>query len=398
MTKLSFKITTNEGKARCGTLKLKHGTVKTPELMLVATKGTVRALSSDDLNEIGAQMLVSNTYHLMLKPGSDVVKHFGGLHKYMNWKKPIVTDSGGFQAFSLGLGQEHAVGKMYFPGEHEHLKKREGRKNIAKITNKGITFRSVYNNSVQKLTPIKSIEHQHNIGSDVILVLDECTSPLSSKEYTAESLERTHRWAKECLDYHNASDSDQAIGGIIQGGVWEDLRKKGAEYIGNLGFDYMAIGGSMGKSKKEMHDILNWVVPLLPPDKPRHLLGIGVVEDIFEAVSRGIDLFDCVSPTRVARNGYVYVRPPIGIKSRKFRYKLTIKYNLDEKGLDPNCSCKVCKNYSRSYVNHLLKTSELLGYNLISYHNVFFMVNLMKEIREAIAKGKFEDMKKEWGI
>lgn len=396
MSKLSFKITSNEGKARCGTLKLKHGIVKTPELMLVATRGTVRALTVDDLNEIGAQMIVANTYHLMLKPGSDILKEFGGLHKYMNWNKPIITDSGGFQAFSLGLGQEHAVGKMYFPGEHEHLTKREGRKNIAKISNKGITFRSVYNNSVQKLTPVDSIKHQHNIGSDIILVLDECTSPLSSKEYTAESLERTHRWAKECLDYHKSTDSDQAIGGIIQGGVWQDLRKKGAEFIGSMDFDYIAIGGSMGKSKKDMYNILDWVIPLLPEEKPRHLLGIGVVEDIFEAVSRGVDLFDCVSPTRVARNGYVYIKPPLGVKSRKFRYKLTAKHSHDKQGLDPSCSCKVCKNYSRSYVNHLLKTSELVGYNLISYHNVYFMIHLMKEIRLAIAEGRFEKMKKDW--
>ncbi len=392
---LSFSIAAKEGKARTGILRLKHGSVKTPELMTVATKATVKALSSEDLEEIGVQIVIANTYHLMLKPGADKIEKLNGLHKFMNWDKPIVTDSGGFQAFSLGLGQEHAVGKMYFPGEDEELKPKG--KSMVKISDKGISFRSVYDNSHQYLTPLDSIKRQHKIGSDVILVLDECTSPLSSKEYTAKSLERTHKWAKICLDYHKESDSKQSIGGIIQGGVWQDLREESAEYISSLGFDYIAIGGSLGKSKKDMHDILDWTIAKLPENKPRHLLGIGVVEDIFEAVERGVDLFDCVSPTRIARNGYAYVLPPLGTKKNKFRYKLTgTKYELDDKPLDENCKCKVCKSYSRAYINHLLKISELLGYNLISYHNVYFMINLMREIRKAIEFGYFKKMKEEW--
>lgn len=394
---LRFKVIHQEGKARTGVLKLNHGTVKTPELMPVATKATVRALSADDLEEIGAQIIISNTYHLMLKPGAEKIDKLGGVNKFMNWKKPVVTDSGGFQAFSLGIGQEHGVGKMYFPGEGEELKKREGRKSIASIGKKGISFRSVYNNSHQYLSPIDSIKRQHLIGSDVILVLDECTSPLSSKQYTADSLERTNKWAKICLDYHKSTESNQAIGGILQGGVWSDLRKRSAEYIASLDFDYIAIGGSLGKSKDDMHNILDWTIPLLPEDRPRHLLGIGVVEDIFEAVARGVDLFDCVSPTRIGRNGYAHVRPPLGTKKNKFRFKITpTRYELDKQPIDPNCKCKVCKKYTRAYINHLLKTSELLGYYLISYHNVYFLINLMKEIREAIEGKYFAKMKKEW--
>jgi tRNA-guanine transglycosylase len=230
----------------------------------------------------------------------------------------------------------------------------------------------------------------------MILVLDECTSPLSDKEYTAKSLERTHKWARQCLD---SCETNQALIGIVQGGHWQDLREKSAKYIASLGFDGFAIGGSLGKSKDDMYKILDWVIPYLPDSKPRHLLGIGVVEDIFEAVERGVDLFDCVSPTRIARSGYVYICPPFGTRKNKYRYKVTaFEYRMDDQSLDPNCGCKVCKNYSRAYIRHLCKTGELVGYNLISFHNVYFMLQLMREIREAIETGTFENMKKEWMV
>ncbi len=393
MGELKFQVTSEEGKARTGVLKLKHGKVNTPELMPVATKATVKALSPDDLMEINAQILICNTYHLMLQPKAEVILDLGGLHKFMNWDRPIVTDSGGFQAFSLGLGKEHAVGKIFFPGEQYSQSKPQG-KSIADINDKGIKFRSIYDNSRQKLTPEKSIKIQEKLGADMILVLDECTSPLSDKEYTAKSLERTHKWAKECKNVHK---TDQAIVGIIQGGHWEDLRKKSAKYISSLGFDSFAIGGSLGKSKKDMHNVLDWTIPNLSENKPRHLLGIGVVEDIFESVERGIDLFDCVSPTRIARSGYAHIFPPLGTKENKYRYKLkSIKYKKDRGPIDPNCQCKVCKNYSRAYIYHLLKTEELLGFNLISYHNVYFMLELMREIRKSINEGYFQDLKKKW--
>jgi len=390
---LKFQVKSQENNARTGLLSLKHGTVKTPELMPVATKATVKALTSDDLNELDVQLLICNTYHLMLQPNADVISKIGGLHKFMNWNKPLVTDSGGFQAFSLGLGKEHAVGKIYFPGENYKFSKPKG-KSIANINDKGIFFRSIYDNSRQFLSPEKSIEIQEKLGADMILVLDECTSPLSNKEYTKKSLERTHRWAKKCLDIHK---TDQALAGIVQGGHWEELRKASAEYIASLDFDSYAIGGSLGKSKKDMHNILDWIIPLLPENKPRHLLGIGVVEDIFSSVERGVDLFDCVSPTRIARSGFSHISPTLGTKKNKFRIKISsINYRSDKKPLDPNCKCKVCKNYSRAYINHLFKTNELLGYNLISYHNLFFILDLMRKIRTSIEEGSFPELRKKW--
>ncbi|PNX46186.1 MAG: tRNA guanosine(34) transglycosylase Tgt [Thermoplasmata archaeon M9B1D] len=392
---LEFNIKSEDGKARTGLLKLKRGVVNTPELMPVATKATVKALSSDDLNELGAQILISNTYHLMLQPNADVIFELGGLNKFMNWDKPLVTDSGGFQAFSLGFGKEHAVGKIFFPDESHSLSKPRG-KSIVHLNDKGIRFRSIYDNSRQFLSPEKSIRIQEKLDADMILVLDECTSPLSSKKYTAESLERTNKWAKKCLEVHK---TNQAIIGIVQGGHWEDLREKSARYIASLDFDSYAIGGSLGKSKKDMHNVLDWVIPHLPENKTRHLLGIGVVEDIFESVERGVDLFDCVSPTRMARSGFAHVRPPNGTKKNKYRIKLSsIKYRTDKKPLDPNCKCKICNNYSRAYIHHLLKTEELLGFNLISFHNVYFMIQLMKEIRDAIDTGVYQKIKKEWLI
>lgn len=393
MGKLKFHVNFQDGKARAGVLKLKNGKINTPDLMPVATKATVKALTSDDLNKLGAQLLICNTYHLMLQPNEDIIFKLGGLHKFMNWKKPLVTDSGGFQAFSLGLGKEHAVGKMFFPGENYSTGKPQG-KSIAKIDDKGISFRSVYDNSRQYLTPEKSIKIQEKLGADMILALDECTSPLSNKKYTEKSLERTHKWAQRCVEIHQ---TDQALIGIVQGGHWQDLRKKSAKFISSMDFDSYAIGGSLGKSKQDMYNILDWVMPFMPEDKTRHLLGIGVVEDIFESVERGIDLFDCVSPTRIARSGFAYIRPPIGTKNNKYRFKISsIKYKTDRQPIDPSCECDVCKNYSRAYVNHLLRTEELVGYNLISFHNVFFMLQLMREMRESIELGNFQILKNEW--
>jgi queuine tRNA-ribosyltransferase/7-cyano-7-deazaguanine tRNA-ribosyltransferase len=393
MKRLRFDVKTQDKNARTAFMKVKHGEVQTPELMPVATKATVKALTTEDLNELGTQILICNTYHLMLQPNADIIERMGGLHKFMNWDKPIVTDSGGFQAFSLGLGKEHAVGKMYFPGV-SYLEKKPKGKSIAKISEKGITFKSIYDDSYHCLTPEKSIKTQEKLGADIILVLDECTSPLSNKQYTEKSMERTHRWASECLELHN---TNQAIVGIVQGGHWHDLRVRSAKTIGEMNFDSYAIGGSLGKSKNDMHNVLDWVIPHLPENKPRHLLGIGVVEDIFESVERGVDLFDCVGPTRLARSGYVFLRPPLGTRKNKYRYKLkSAKNRMDEKPLDPNCKCKICGKYSRAYIHHLLKTEELLGYNLLSFHNIYFILQLMREIRKSIDSKIFKKLKKEW--
>ncbi|MEM0466708.1 MAG: tRNA guanosine(34) transglycosylase Tgt [Candidatus Thermoplasmatota archaeon] len=390
---LQFTVKATDGNARTGILRLHHGTVHTPELIPVATKATVKALSVDDLNEIGAQILICNTYHLMLQPGADIIADHGGLHRFMNWNKPLITDSGGFQAFSLGLGKEHAVGKLFFPGE-EYTHSKPSGKSIVSITDTGIHFRSIYDNSRQFLSPEKSIKIQEKLGADMILALDECTSPLSSKTYTAQSLHRTHQWAQICLNTHT---TNQALIGIVQGGHWKDLRLSSVHHLVSLPFDGYAIGGSLGKSKKDMYRILNWVTPQLPEDKPRHLLGIGVVEDIFESVERGIDLFDCVSPTRMARSGFVSLTPPLGTKTNKYRLQLaSSKYHTDKQPLDPHCTCKVCASYSRAYLHHLFKTQELLSFHLLSYHNLYFMLNLMRDIREAINTGTYQQLKKTW--
>ncbi|MHA2431373.1 MAG: tRNA guanosine(34) transglycosylase Tgt [Promethearchaeota archaeon] len=390
---LTFQIKNQQEQARTGILGLKHGRVYTPALMPVATKATVKALPSEDLNEMNAQFLICNTYHLMLQPTAETIQHLGGLHRFMNWDKPLVTDSGGFQAFSLGLGKEHAVGKIFFPGKNYISGKPKG-ESIVKVNSKGVSFRSIYDNSYQFLSPEKSIIIQEQLGADMILALDECTSPLSDKKYTSNSLKRTHDWAKKCIKIHN---TDQAIVGIVQGGHWKDLREKSAHYISSLDFDGLAIGGSLGKSKKDMHQVLDWVIPNLPNEKPRHLLGIGVVEDIFTSVERGVDLFDCVSPTRLARSGFAHISPPIGTKKNKFRFKLTaIKYRLDENPIDAQCDCKICKKYTRAYIHHLLKTEEIVGLHLISYHNLYFMLKLMKEIRKSIEFNSFYELKHHW--
>ncbi|MFC1732643.1 tRNA guanosine(34) transglycosylase Tgt, partial [candidate division KSB1 bacterium] len=313
---------------------------------------------------------------------------------FMDWKKPLLTDSGGFQAFSLGLGREHGTGKMYFQGGVEVLKKPE--RSNAIIAEEGIHFRSVYDQSSHLLTPESSIKIQEQLGADMILALDECTSPLSEKKYVAESLERTNRWAVRSIEAHKTK---QALAGIIQGSQWKDLREKSAEFICSQKFDSIAIGGSLGKSKKDMHNIIDWVKPFLPEEKPRHLLGIGVVEDLFEGVERGIDLFDCVSPTRMARTGFAYITPPVGNKKNKYKYKLSgANHKHDNKPIDPNCSCKVCKRHSRAYINHLFKARELLAYQLTSYHNIHFFLQLMRDIRQSIEDSKFGDLKKEWGL
>lgn len=401
MGHLRFTITAKDraSKARTGLLKLRHGSVQTPELMPVATKASVKALSSEDLEELGSQILICNTYHLMLKPGAETIEKLGGLNQFMDWKKPIVTDSGGFQAFSLGLGMEHATGKMalYFPEEgSERNNSRKPQKSIAKITDRGIQFKSVYDNSKQYLTPEKSIMVQEQLGADMILAFDECTSPLSDRSYTEMSLGRTHRWAQQCIDAHKTG---QALAGIVQGGHWQDLREKSAKFISSLPFDSIAIGGSLGKSKKDMHQILECVMPHLPEDKPRHLLGIGVVEDIFEGVERGVDLFDCVTPTRMARAGYAYIKPPSGNKANKYRYKITsIMHAQDASAIDAGCRCRVCRHYTRAYINHLFKADELLAYTLLSYHNIHFFVSLMKDIREAIDSSSFLKLKRQWGL
>ena len=392
---MKFEILKKDGKARTGIVKTKNGSFHTPCFTPVATLASVRALDSKDMEKLNAEILLANTYHLHLRPGDKIIKKLGGLHKFMNWDKPIITDSGGFQAFSLGFGMEHGVGKIadnIFPGEQEVEYKGD---KWAKVDDKGVSFKNPINGDKVRLTPKISMQIQSNLGSDIIFAFDECTSPLSSKKYTAEALARTHKWALECLKYY---DKKQALFGIVQGGYFKDLRLKSAKFIGNLPFGGFGIGGSLGKTKKDMINILKWVIPLLPEKKPRHLLGIGAVEDIFNSVSLGMDMFDCVAPTRWGRRGHLYITPSEGgTKENKFR--ITIKssrFKDDKKPIDKNCDCYVCKNYSRAYLRHLFVSKEWTFYRLAAFHNEYFILKLMEKIRTAINKKQFKKLKKRW--
>ena len=397
MKAFSFKIIKQDrkSKARLGIIKTQHGSFKTPAFVPVATLATVKALDSRDLKNLGTSVLFANTYHLHIRPGEKLIKKFGGLHCFMNWNKPIFTDSGGFQAFSLGYGMEHNINKLgtIFPKKKDPNLIQE---KWAKIDDSGVTFKSHVDGRKIFLNPKKSIQIQMDLGTDIILAFDECTSPLSGYEYTKKAMERTHKWAAESLKAHK--NKKQALYGIVQGGAYKNLRVKSAKFISSLDFDGYAIGGSLGNSKKDMHKILKWVVPLLPKEKPRHLLGIGGIDDLFECVERGIDTFDCVSPTRWARRGVLYISPKQGgNKKNKFRINISnARFKEDRKPIDKNCNCYVCNNYSRAYLRHLFISKELSYFRLASLHNMYFILNLMKEVREVLEKSTFKKLKKEW--
>ena len=399
--KFAIKAESKKSKLRTGIISTPHGLIPTPYFIPVATAATVRGLNQEDMKTINTEVLLANTYHLHLKPGDKIIKKLGSLHKFMNWNKPLFTDSGGFQAFSLGYGMEHSINKLgnIFP-QNKKAKKEDKKDKLATIDDKGVTFKDPSSGKLIHLNPKKSIQIQQNLGADIILAFDECTSPLSDYNYTKKAMQRTHRWALESLKYHKkkSKTTKQSIYGIVQGGKYKDLRLESSKFISSLNFDGIAIGGSLGKSKKDMHKILDWVVPLLPENKPRHLLGIGNIEDIFECVEKGIDTFDCVAPTRIARRGALFISPSSGGNLKnKFRINIkNSKYKLDKKPIDKDCSCLTCKNYSRAYLNHLYKSQELAYYKLASLHNVNFMLRLMEKIRDAVDNAKFKKLKKEW--
>ncbi len=395
--------------ARLGLINTPHGKIETPEFIPVGTQASVKSMTPRELEEIGAQIILANTYHLYLRPGTKVIKKFNGLHKFMGWNGPIITDSGGFQVFSLGYALEHGVGKIasIFPDDIEggRVPSKRQKPRLTKIDENGVTFTSHLDGSTHRLTPEKSIEIQHDLGADIILAFDECTSPLSDYNYTKEALFRTHRWAMRCIDamrkqkisrhkkfrqapYSSRGDyTGQAIFGIVQGGHYQDLRIESAEFISSMPFDGIAIGGSLGKSKSNMHDILEWIVPILPENKPRHLLGIGGIPDFFECVERGIDTFDCVIPTREARNGALLTRTGrLNILKSSFKF--------DRKPIDKDCGCFTCRNFARAYLHHLFKSKEMLGPRLATYHNLYFVLNLLKMIRKSIRNNNFKEFKK----
>jgi queuine tRNA-ribosyltransferase/7-cyano-7-deazaguanine tRNA-ribosyltransferase len=393
---MEFKITHVYENLRTGVVKTTHGSFEVPAFIPVATLASVRALDSRDLKELKADVIMANTYHLYIKLGDEMMRKIGSLHKFMNFDRTIITDSGGFQVFSLGFGMEHGVGKIADNIFLEGLKNTEYRGDRwAKVDDEGVSFKNPLTGEIVRLTPKKSMEIQSNLASDIIFAFDECTSPLSDREYTAKALERTHRWAEECLKYH---DRKQSLFGIVQGGEYKELRIKSAKFVAERNFAGFGIGGSLGKSKRDMLNILEWVIPLLPEEKPRHLLGIGAVEDIFNSVERGIDMFDCVAPTRWARRGHLYISPEEGgNKKNKFRINIgNSKFKEDDRPIDGSCDCFVCENYSRAYLRHLYTAGELTYFRLASYHNTNFMLRLMESIRDSIKKGYFFELKKEW--
>lgn len=356
---MKFELYKTSGKARRGQLTFDRGTVQTPVFMPVGTCGTVKGLTPEEVKDLNAEIILGNTFHLWLRPGTDVVKLHSDLHGFMGWDKPILTDSGGFQVFSLGK--------------------------LRKIKEEGVHFQSPIDGSKIFLSPEVSMQIQYDLGSDIVMSFDECTPYPATLDYAKSSMELSMRWAKRSKDEFNRLENKNALFGIVQGGVYPELRKISVDKLLEIGFDGYAVGGlAVGEPKEEREKILNYVLELLPTDKPRYLMGVGKPEDIVEAVRRGIDMFDCVMPTRNARNGHLFTHDGV-IKIRN------AKYIRDTQPLDPNCKCYTCRHYSRAYLHHLDKCNEILGARLNSIHNLFYYEELMKNIRQAIDEDRFEE-------
>jgi tRNA-guanine transglycosylase len=416
--------------ARAGIIHTDHGDIATPVFMPVGTQATVKTLDQTDLANLPAQIILGNTYHLHLRPGENLINDFGGLHKFMNWNKPILTDSGGFQVFSLGLqkkdkhisplprgsaegvaGAESVTidGK---PPLNPSLERRGDNGKLVTIDEDGVTFRSHIDGSSHRFTPESAIEIQHKLGADIIMAFDECTPDSAEEKYAREAMERTHRWAERSLIAHQKNTNHhgyrQFIFGIIQGSNYKHLREESAKYISSLDFDGIAIGGeSIGYNMEATKEILDWIYPLIPENKPHYAMGVGLSPaDLLVAIEHGVDMFDCVAPTRLARHGMLFVGPT---EDKKLRINITnAKFAKDPGPIDPNCTCPVClpvrssagaaagKNYSRAYLHHLFNAQEMSGMRLASIHNLHFMLDLMRQAREAILEDRFLEFKKEW--
>jgi queuine tRNA-ribosyltransferase len=357
---MQFELLTSDGQARRGRLTLAHGIVETPVFMPVGTYGSVKAMTPRDLEDIGAQICLGNTFHLWLRPGLEVIDAHQGLHRFMGWNRPILTDSGGFQVFSLGA--------------------------LRKISEEGVRFSSPVNGDKLFLTPEGSMQIQHRLNSDIVMIFDECTPYPATADEAARSMRLSLRWAQRSRDEHNRLGNHNALFGIVQGGMHEVLRDESLAALIDIGFDGFAIGGlSVGEPKEEMARILSHTAPRLPAHKPRYLMGVGTPEDLVAGVRSGIDMFDCVMPTRNARNGHLFTR--FGdIKIRNARHK------RDPRPLDETCSCYTCRNFSRAYLHHLDRAGEILGAQLNTIHNLYYYQTLMRELREAIAAGSFEEI------
>ena len=389
MSQISFKITKKDKKtkARAGVISTPHGEIETPIFIPVGTNGTVKSVSPRDLKEMGAQIILSNTYHLHLRPGEDLVKKFGGLSKFMSWNGPTMTDSGGFQVFSLGIGLEHGVGKLLREEESE------AKPRLNKITKEGVTFQSHLDGSKQYLSPEVSIEIQEKLGADLIVAFDDLESPKYNHEETETSLNLTEDWLVRSIKA--VQRKDQLLYGVTHGGSFKDLRVKSAKFV-DKHFDAIALGGAH-KNKEDMQKIVEWTISNVSEVKPRHMLGIGEIDDIFELIERGIDTFDCVIPTRIGRTGYFFVSPKFGNTKNRFRRDINKpQFTEDPRPLDENCTCYTCQNFSRAYLHHIFRNHELLSYSLISTHNVHFLIKLTKQIRIAILEDKFQNLKKAW--
>ena len=396
MSKFDWKIKkiSKLSRARTGILKTPHGIIKTPAFVFCGTRGALKSYSTTDAKKNNTQIILSNTYHLMLQPGGQIIAAHGGLHKFMNWDGPMLTDSGGFQIFSLGHGSvaDEIKGKG---------KKINKNKSLLSIFEEGALFKSYIDGRNHLLTPEISIETQRDIGADIILVFDECTPFHVEKSYTAESMHRSHRWAirsinslekKNNYSANYGSSGPQALYGIIQGGVFDDLRDQSIDFNLNINnFFGLAIGGSLGSSKEEMYRVVKYTSSRLKNNHPVHLLGIGDPDDIWNLVRWGVDTFDCVSPTRLARHGAALVR------TRKGKINLkNVEFKKSIEPIDKNCNCFTCQNYSKSYLHHLLKSEELLCLSLITCHNIYFMNYLMEYIRNSINNERFEIAENEW--
>ena len=362
-SRLKFHVASTEGLARAGVLVTPRGEVPTPAFMPVATQGSVKALSPGEVEAVGARIILANAYHLYLRPGVDTVSELGGLHSFCGWSGPILTDSGGFQAFSLGP--------------------------LRKISDDGIQFRSHIDGSEHLFTPESAMKYQSSLGADIAMCLDQCIAYGESRDAVGRAMERTHRWAVRCKDASGSTHprNEQAIFGIVQGGVFADLRRESAEFIASLGFDGYAVGGlAVGEAKGPMYEMSEQVGRLLPEEKPRYLMGVGSPEDLVECVGRGMDMFDCALPTRVARNGALFTKTGrVDITNRRY------KGMADP--VEEDCDCYSCGNFSAAYVHHLFKAKELLGLRLASIHNLRFVLRLMQDMRDAITRGGFESFR-----
>jgi len=380
MIEFSILKRSKKSKARIGLLRTSHGDIETPAFVPVATQATIKTLTSSEVEKTQSQLLIANTFHLHLKPGEAIVKKMGGLHEFMRWKRPLMTDSGGFQVFSLGFGMDTQVGKVlkFFPGSQTEVLRRDAQPRKVKITPEGVRFRSPIDGRELFIGPKESIHIQEALGADMIFAFDECTSPLATHEYINEALKRTHEWEKICL---KVKKSKQALFGIVQGSRFRDLREESAAYIGGLPFEGFGIGGDLGSSKKTMKNILDWTIPHLHEEKPRHLLGIGYLEDMEMVVKSGVDLFDCIVPTHYARRGIAFT-----LKG-KLNMSKTVFLN-DKKPLDRTCKCEVCGTYTRSYITHLFKAKEITALRLLTTHNLFYYNTFVEDIRRKIKSGE----------